>query len=159
MPAKCLHTARAISQYKCRFSGIGVPIIKIRESQDRLIFIIGIHVLVRRHHYIETARDWHHVFNYHLADAYPNCCQPSLAAWYDSHSVYVYTYIYIYIYIYTFLIPILYFVCVCVCVSLFSITRPSTVVISSFGNAILFIIITYKQCFVTPIMVFEARRI
>ena len=35
--------------------GIGIPMLKIRRSRDRLIFNIGIPILVRRHLYIETA--------------------------------------------------------------------------------------------------------
>ena len=36
------------------FPGVGISIIKIRQSSDRLIFIMGILILVRRHIYIET---------------------------------------------------------------------------------------------------------
>ena len=35
--------------------GIGISIIKIRQPWDCLIFIMGIHILVRRHLYIETS--------------------------------------------------------------------------------------------------------
>ena len=34
---------------------MAIPMLKIRQSQDRLIFNMGIHILVRRHLYIETA--------------------------------------------------------------------------------------------------------
>ena len=43
---------------KTVFLGMGIPIIKIRRSSDRLIFIMGISILVRRHLYIETGRCW-----------------------------------------------------------------------------------------------------
>ena len=39
---------------KMVFSGMGIYIIKIRWSWDRLIYIMEISILVRRHHYIET---------------------------------------------------------------------------------------------------------
>ena len=45
--------SRALSQYKDRFSGVGIPMLKIRRSLDRLIFNKGIPILVRRHLYIE----------------------------------------------------------------------------------------------------------
>ena len=45
---------RALSQYKYRFSGMEIPMFKIRRSRDRLIFKKGIPILVRRHLYIET---------------------------------------------------------------------------------------------------------
>ena len=34
---------------------MGIPMLKIGRSQDRLIFNMGIRILVRRHLYIETA--------------------------------------------------------------------------------------------------------
>ena len=37
------------------FPGMGIPMLKIRRSRDRLIFNMGIPILVRRHLYIETA--------------------------------------------------------------------------------------------------------
>ena len=40
---------------KTVFPCIGIPMLKIRRSQDRLIFNMGIPILVRRHLYIETA--------------------------------------------------------------------------------------------------------
>ena len=40
---------------KTVFPGMVIPIIKIRRSSDRLIFILGINILVRRRPYIETA--------------------------------------------------------------------------------------------------------
>ena len=49
------------SKYKDRlniktvFPGMGITMLKIRRSQDRLIFNMGILMLVRWHHYIETA--------------------------------------------------------------------------------------------------------
>ena len=45
----------APSQYKDRLTRYGIPILKIRQSRDRLIFNMGIHILVRGHLYIETA--------------------------------------------------------------------------------------------------------
>ena len=42
------------SQYKNGLSRYGVSIMKIRRSSDRVIFIIGIPLLVRRHLYIES---------------------------------------------------------------------------------------------------------
>ena len=49
---------RALSQYKDRFSRHGIPMLKIRRSRDRLIFIMGIPILVRRYLYIETTHWW-----------------------------------------------------------------------------------------------------
>ena len=43
------------SQYKDRLSSCGIPMFKIGRSRDRLIFNMGIPILVRRHLYIETA--------------------------------------------------------------------------------------------------------
>ena len=40
---------------KTVFSGMMIPMLKIRRSWDRLIFNMGIPILVRRHLYIETA--------------------------------------------------------------------------------------------------------
>ena len=54
--------SRALSQYKDGLSRYAVSIIKIRRWSDRLIFIMGILILVRRHLYIETApRERHHI--------------------------------------------------------------------------------------------------
>ena len=39
------------------FPGIGIPMLKTRRSRDRLIYNMGIPLLVRRHLYIETAPD------------------------------------------------------------------------------------------------------
>ena len=44
----------APSQYKTVFLVMGILIIKMRRSSDRLIFIMGIPILVRRLFYIET---------------------------------------------------------------------------------------------------------
>ena len=44
----------APSQYNDRLSRHGIPMLKIRFSQDRLIFNMGINTVVRRHLYIET---------------------------------------------------------------------------------------------------------
>ena len=45
----------ASPQYKDRLSQVlGIPMLKIRRSWDRLIFNMGIPILVRRHLYIET---------------------------------------------------------------------------------------------------------
>ena len=46
------------SQYKDRLSRHGITMLKIRRSRDRLIFNVGIIILVRRHLYIETAPCW-----------------------------------------------------------------------------------------------------
>ena len=35
--------------------GMGIPMLMIRRSPDRLIFNMGIPILIRRHFYIETA--------------------------------------------------------------------------------------------------------
>ena len=40
---------------KTIFPGMGIPMLKIRRSWDRLIFNMGITILVRRHLYIDTA--------------------------------------------------------------------------------------------------------
>ena len=40
---------------KTLFPGMEIPMLKIRRSQDRLIFNMGIPILVRRHFYIEKA--------------------------------------------------------------------------------------------------------
>ena len=40
---------------KTVFPRYGIPMIKIRQSRDRLIFSMGIPILVRQHFYIETA--------------------------------------------------------------------------------------------------------
>ena len=39
--------------------GMGIPMLQIRRSWDRLIFNMGIPILVRRHLYTETAPRWH----------------------------------------------------------------------------------------------------
>ena len=46
---------RSPSQYKERLPIYGIPMLKIRRSWDRLIFNMSIHILVRRHFYIEMA--------------------------------------------------------------------------------------------------------
>ena len=43
-----------VSILRLSFSGTGIPMLKIRRSRDRLIFNMGISILVRRHIYIET---------------------------------------------------------------------------------------------------------
>ena len=40
---------------RASFPGMGIPTLKIRWLPDHLIFNMGIHILVRRHLYIETA--------------------------------------------------------------------------------------------------------
>ena len=55
----------ASSQYKDRLLRYEDFIIKIRRSWDRLIFIMGIHILVRRHLYIETVPRWINVCMHH----------------------------------------------------------------------------------------------
>ena len=44
-----------VSIQRPSFSCMGIPMLKIRRSRDRLIFNMGIPILVRRHLYIETA--------------------------------------------------------------------------------------------------------
>ena len=51
---KLIMTYWAPTQYKGRFPGMGIPMLKIRRSRHRLIFDMGIPILVRRHLYIET---------------------------------------------------------------------------------------------------------
>ena len=46
--------SRAPFQYKDRLSQVWIPMLMIRRSRDRLIFKMGIPILVRRHLYIET---------------------------------------------------------------------------------------------------------
>ena len=50
----CYDTGRSLSQCKDGLSQVWDSIIKMRRSSDRLIFIIGIFILVRRCLYIET---------------------------------------------------------------------------------------------------------
>ena len=50
-----LASARARSQYRLSFPGMGLPMLKIRLSRDCLFFNMGIPILVRWHHCIETA--------------------------------------------------------------------------------------------------------
>ena len=45
-------------QYKITFPGMGISIIKIRQLWDHPIFIMGIHIAVRQHLYIEMAPMW-----------------------------------------------------------------------------------------------------
>ena len=68
--------SRALSQYKDGFPGMGVSIIKIRWLWDRLNFITGIPIVVRRHRYIETAPSW--LSNRAVEDS---CSYLSLALW------------------------------------------------------------------------------
>ena len=56
---------RAPSRYKDGLSRYGIPILKIRRSRDRLIFNIGIPILVRRHLSFETT-PWFSVLGWHL---------------------------------------------------------------------------------------------
>ena len=44
-----------VSIWRPSFPGMGIPMLKIRWSRDRLIFNMGILILARRHLYIETA--------------------------------------------------------------------------------------------------------
>ena len=57
----------SVTIYRPSFPGMGIPMLKIRRSPDRLIFNMGIPLLVRWHLYIETA-PWvmanaHHIVN------------------------------------------------------------------------------------------------
>ena len=67
---------------KTVYPGIGIPIITITQS-ERLIFIVGIPIVVRRHLYTQTI------------PCISICCLSILKKY-----IYVYIYIYIYIYIY-----------------------------------------------------------
>ena len=51
---RCLDSVTASFQLKCRFLAMGIPIIKISQSWDHPIFIIGIPTLARRQLHIET---------------------------------------------------------------------------------------------------------
>ena len=56
----CMHHSLSVGdghqgRLKTVFPGIGIPVIKIRQSWDRLIFIMGIPVLVRRYLNVQTA--------------------------------------------------------------------------------------------------------
>ena len=55
-------SSSAPSQYKDCLLGYGISIIKIRLSWDRLIFMVGIPILVRRHLYAETGPWFHKIF-------------------------------------------------------------------------------------------------
>ena len=48
---------------KTVFPGMGIPMLKIRWSQDLLIFNMGILILVRRHLFIEMAPSWYFADN------------------------------------------------------------------------------------------------
>ena len=52
------HTTWALSQYKDVFTSMGVSIMKMRCSSDRLIFIMGIPIPARWHFYTEMAPWW-----------------------------------------------------------------------------------------------------
>ena len=55
-------TTRAPSQYKTIFPGMGIPLLKIRQSRDHLILNMGIPILVRQHLNINTApRPWFNI--------------------------------------------------------------------------------------------------
>ena len=65
MPAQCLITHLTYEMVLCThhgpvslsrpsFPGMGIPMLKIRQSRDCLIFNMGIPILVRWHVYIET---------------------------------------------------------------------------------------------------------
>ena len=55
-------TSRARFNIKTVFLGMGIPMLKIRRSQDHLIFNMGMPILVRQHLYIEMAprTQWNH---------------------------------------------------------------------------------------------------
>ena len=48
---------RVSSRHEAVFPDMGIPMLKIRRSRDRLIFDMGILILIRRHLYIEKAPD------------------------------------------------------------------------------------------------------
>ena len=62
------HSSWAPSQYKhCLSQALGIPMLKIRRSWDRLIFNMAIPMLVRRYLYIEMTPWWFSVrLQYHL---------------------------------------------------------------------------------------------
>ena len=48
------HAQPAYSVWICRPTSAGIPMIKMRRSNDRLVFIMGIAILVRQHLYTES---------------------------------------------------------------------------------------------------------
>ena len=58
------------SQYKDGLYGYGIPMLKIRRSWERLMFNMGIPILVRRHLYIETASCVPMRYGYHITKWY-----------------------------------------------------------------------------------------
>ena len=52
--AEVLTNQGPVSIWKPSFPGMEIPMLKIRRSWDRLIFNMGIPILVRRYLYIET---------------------------------------------------------------------------------------------------------
>ena len=54
------------------FPGMVIPDIKIRRSQDRLIFIMRIPIPIRRHFYIETVPRSLSINEYHFNPVYLN---------------------------------------------------------------------------------------
>ena len=59
---------------KTVFPNYDIPMLKIRRSRDRLIFNMGIPILVRRHLYIETAPRFH--FCHETTNPVPNLKAP-----------------------------------------------------------------------------------
>ena len=57
---KCIHCGFALCEPLARlniktvFLGMNISIMRVRQSWDRLVFIVGMSILVRRHLYIET---------------------------------------------------------------------------------------------------------
>ena len=66
------NTLWALSQYKDS-PGMRIPMLKIRQSQNHLIFNTGIPMLVRRHLYIGTAHWWRHRNIPTLKSQYDGC--------------------------------------------------------------------------------------
>ena len=70
-------------QYKEFFPGMDISITKIRQLRDHLILTMGIHILVKQHHYTETVPWWcistmsHHFFRNGLF-SFVVCSMPRL---------------------------------------------------------------------------------
>ena len=75
-------SVRARFNIKTVFPGMGIPMLNIRRSRDRLIFNMGIPILVRRQLYVET------VFFHTMIKQIPNlsndnCLYRLLKKWLD----------------------------------------------------------------------------
>ena len=69
---------RTVSIYICHFTSIGIPIIKIRRSHDRLSFVKGIPIQVRWYLFIESAflfsLQWRHNRRDRVSNHQPHDC-------------------------------------------------------------------------------------